>query len=246
MATWDKQLFKDSPLSIAQGEVNGHSGEHKFGAAPAMSQNNTGTIWDVNDTLYPWASWTTSGTLTVPVVAAADTGKTVTLVGLDSNFNLQTDSVVVSSSAAVNTTSTWRRVYRAYVSAGDGNVGNIDVQKGGVTVLRITAGLGQTLMSVYTVPKGYTAYLTHVVSTCQAGADTTIHVFCKVQGQSTFRIAHTYEVSGTGGAYGHQFGIPLRLPELTDIDFQATVRSNNARITCSFDMVLVEDGYEHG
>ena len=243
--SWGKQMFKDSPLSIAQGEVNGHSGEHKFGAVPAMSQNNTGTIWDLDDTPYPWSSWATSGTLSIPAVTGADNGKAVTIVGLDADYNAQTEAVVVSSGGSVTTTSTWRRVYRAYVSTGATNEGAIDIQKSGVTVLRINADLGQTLMAIYTVPKGYTAYLTHVVTTCQAGADATIHMFRRFQGQNAFRIAHTSEVSGTGGTYDHQFGIPLKLPELTDIDFQAAVRSNNARITAAFDLVLVDNDYEH-
>ena len=202
--------------------------------------------WDEDDTTQPWSSWTTSGTLSIPAVSGADNGKTVTIVGLDADYNAQTEAVVVSSSGTVTTTSTWRRVYRAYVSTGATNEGTVDIQKSGVTVLRINADLGQTLMAIYTVPKGYTAYLTHVVSTCQAGADATIYMFRRFQGQDAFRIAHTFEVSGTGGTYDHQFGIPLKLPELTDIDFQAVVRSNNARITSAFDMILVEDGYEHG
>ena len=77
MPTWSKQLFKDSPLSIAQGEVSGHSLQHKFGAVPAMSQNQSGTIWDINDTDYPWSSFSTAGTLSVPAVNASDNGKSL-------------------------------------------------------------------------------------------------------------------------------------------------------------------------
>ena len=56
---------------------------------------------------------------------------------------------------------------------------------------------------------------------------------------------HSFEVSGTGGQYDYTFSVPLRIPEKTDIDVRATVRSNNARITAAFDIILVEDGYEH-
>lgn len=243
--SWEKQLFKDSVLSIAQGEVNGHSGVHKFGAVPAMSQNNTGTVWDVNDTTYPWSSWDTAGTVSILAVNASDNGKTVTLVGLDANYEDQTEEVVVSSSGAVTTTNTWKRLYRAYISTGEDNVGNITVQKGGTTVLQITAGKGQTLMAIYTVPANHTAYLICGVCSVQDGADATGNMFVRYDGQSAFRIGHSFEVTGKGGPYSHKFAVPIRLPEKTDIDVRATVRSNNARVTAAFDMILVQDGYEH-
>lgn len=243
--SWEKQLFKDSVLSIAQGEVNGHSGVHKFGAVPAMSQNTTGTVWDVNDTTYPWSSWDTAGTVSIPAVNASDNGKTVTLVGLDANYEDQTEEVVVSSSGAVTTTNTWKRLYRAYISTGEDNVGAITVQKNGTTVLQITAGKGQTLMAIYTVPANHTAYLICGVCSVQDGADATGDMFVRYDGQSAFRIGHSFEVAGKGGPYSHKFAVPIRLPEKTDIDVRATVRSNNARVTAAFDMILVQDGYEH-
>lgn len=241
--TWAKQLFKDSPLSIAQGEVSGHSFIHKFGAVPAMSQNQTGTVWDINDTVYPWASWDTAGTVTIPAVATDD-GLVVVISGLDANYLPQSETVTVSSSAAITTTNTWSRIFRAYCTSGN-NVGNINIQKGGVTVARITAGKGQTLMSVYTVPAGYTGYLKQGVATCQSGADATGDMYVRYFGQQSFRIGHSFEVSGTGGQYDYVFSVPLRIPEKTDIDVRTTVRSNNARITAAFDIILVEDGYEH-
>ena len=245
--TWAKQLFKDSPLSIAQGEVSGHHGEHKFGAVPSMSQGQSGTIWDVSDTSYPWTAWDTAGTVTIPAVNASDNGKTVTIVGLDADFEPQEETLTVSSAGTVTSTLSYARLYRAYMVTGVANVANINVQKGGTTVLRITAGKGQTLMAVYTVPARCTAYFKQVCSTCQANADATVDVYFRLadSGLLPFRIGHTFEVSGAGGQYMHQFGIPLALPEKTDIDLRATVRSNNARITASFDMILVRDGYEH-
>lgn len=243
--TWSKQLFKDSPLSIAQGEVNGHSGEHKFGAVPAMSQNQTGTIWDVNDTTYPWASWASAGTVTIPTVNASDNGKKITIVGLDVDYNAQSEEITVSSSGSVTSTNSYIRLYRAYVSEGATNVAAINVQKSSVTVLRINANMGQTLMAIYTVPAGYTAYLVQGTATCQDGADATGNMYVRYDGQSAFRIGHSFEIAGDGGQYLYKFAIPIRLPAKTDVDVRATVRSNNARITAAFDMILVQDGYEH-
>ena len=242
---WDKQLFKDSPLSIAQGEVNGHSGEHKFGAVPSMSQNQTGTIWDVDDTTYPWASWDTAANIQLPACNASDNGKKITIVGLDGNYNLQTAEMTLDSGGVTAGVETWSRIYRAYISEGETNVGDVDIEKSSVVVARINAGKGQTLMSIYTVPSGYTAYLMQGTATVQDGADATANMYVRYDGQDAFRIGHSFEVAGNGGQYFYKFAVPRKLPAKTDIDVRATVRSNNARMTSAFDMILVQDGYEH-
>lgn len=241
--TWAKQLFKDSPLSIAQGEVNGHSSIHKFGAVPTMSNNNSGTVWDVNDTDYPWSSWDTPSTIQIPAVATDD-GLSITVEGLDENFEIQTATAVISSTVATPVVGTWSRVYRAYCTNAS-NVGAIPIQKGGVTVANIIAGKAQTLMAVYTVPANTTGYLMKGTCTCGASADATGDVYVRYEGQPNFRIGHSFEVSGTGGEYTYEFSVPIRLPAKTDIDVRAAVRTNNARVTAAFDFILVKDGYEH-
>lgn len=240
MPTWEKQLFKDSPLSIAQGEVSGHSLQHKFGAVPAMSQNQSGTVWDVNDTNYPWSSFSSAGVLSVPAVNASDNGKSLVIIGLDSDYTEISETVTLSSAGAVTTTNSFLRVHRAYLTS-DTNVAVVNIQKGGVNVARLNAGKAQTLMAIYTVPAGYTAYLTQGTSTCQDGADATGDMFIRYYGQGAFRVGHTFEVCGDGGQYFYPFSVPVAIPEKSDIDIRATVRSNNARITAAFDMIIVKN-----
>lgn len=228
-------------IFLANGQVINTSFVHKFGATPAMSQNQTGSVWDVNDTLYPWSAFDTAGVLTIPAVNASDNGSTITVLGLDNNYDEVAENFVVSSSGVVTGTQTFKRVYRAFMlDGGLANVGNINVQRGGTTVLRITAGKSQTQMTIYTVPRGYNAFLTKGVMTCQANADATGDMFVRFFGQSTFRVGHSFEVSGAGGEYQYEFTIPLKIPEKSDIDVRASVRSNNARVSAAFDMILVK------
>ena len=229
-------------LGVAKGQFDDITSIHKFGAVPAMSQNQSGTIWDVNDTTYPWSSFDTAGTLSIPTVNASDNGKSVVLVGLDSDYLELSETVTVSSSGATTTTQSFKRIFRAYVTNGSvTNVGDIVVQKGGTTVATIKAGKAQTLMAVYTVPAGKTGYMLKGVATCQAGADATGEMFIRYFGQDSFRVGHSFEVSGTGGEYLYDFGIPIKIPEKSDIDVRCSVRSNNARVTAAFDMILDED-----
>ena len=224
---------------MSAGRLLGASFVHKFGATPQMSINQTGTIWDVNDTVYPWSAFNTPGVLTIPAVNASDNGYTVTVIGLDENYNEITENFTVSSSTTTTGTKTFKRVYRAFcTSGGTTNVGNINVQRGGTTVLRINAGKAQTLMAIYTVPKGKRAYITQGTCTIQASGDATGDMFIRYFGQDQFRVGHSFEVSGAGGQYFYPFSVPVEVPEKSDIDIRATVRSNNARITAAFDIIL--------
>lgn len=240
-----KRFFDNSSLAeqifIASGQMARISSEHKFGAVPAMSQNTTGTVWDVDDTLYPWSAFDTAGAITVAAVNASDNSKQVRIIGLDANWDIQDETVTVSSSGAVTVPGTWKRVYRAFMTNGSvNNVANVNIQKGGTTVARITAGVGQTLMAVYTVPRGYTAYLCKGVATAQSGADGSGFMYVRYKDQASYRVGHTFEVTG-GGEYNYEFSVPIRIPEQSDIDVRVTTRTNNGRYTAAFDMILARN-----
>lgn len=227
----------NAELGIAKGQYRNVFSIHKFGAVPAMSQNQTGTIWDVNDTIYPWSTWDTAGTIQLPACNASDDGKEMVISGLDGDYNEQTITVTLDSNGVTAPSETWSRVFRAYM-VDDDNVADVLIQKSSVTVGKIAAGKSQTLMAVYTVPAGHTAYLLKGTCTVQDGADATGDMFIRYNGQSSFRVGHSFEVCGDGGQYVYDFGVPVRIPEKSDIDIRASVRSNNARVTAAFDMIL--------
>ena len=227
-------------LQVSRGQIPGHSVLHKFGAVPAMSINTTGTVWDINDTLYPWSAFATAGVLTVDRASASDADKTITIIGLDASYNEITENVTLTNATGNATTKSFIRVYRAYMHNGSAaNVGNIDINRSTTVVARITAEKAQTLMGVYTVPAGYSLYLTQGVMSVQAGADATGDFYVRYGGQSAFRIAHTFEVASA--EYFYAFHAPFRLPEKSDIDIRASLRSNNARITAAFDAYLIKE-----
>lgn len=229
-------------IFIANGQVFNTSFNHKFGAVPAMSQNTTGTVWDKNDTLYPWSAFDTPGTLTVSTTTAngtlssLDDGKSITVEGLDENFNPVSETITITGNAGTGT-QTFARVSRAYTS--DNHLAQFRVSRGGTEVLRIQIGKAQTLMAIYTVPKNYTAFLTKLICTAQASADGTGQMFFRYGGTGAFRIGHQFEVSG-GGEYQYEFTIPIKLPEKTDVDVRMATRSNNGSYTACFDLVLVK------
>jgi len=237
---WDE----DFKLNVSRGKVRGAEALYKFGAVPQMSINTTGTVWDKNDTLYPWSSFDSAGVIVAAQANSSDNGKKVTVLGLDDDFNETSEEFTLSSSGTVTGTVLFRRIYRAYITEGVANVGTVTFTKGGVDVLLITAGRAQTLMAIYTVPAGYTGYIYQGVASAEAGADATGDLFVRRYGESAFRIGHSFEVSGTGGDYNYSFSFPVQIPEKSDIDVRMTTRANNGRYTAAFDILLVQEAIE--
>ena len=236
---------EDLNLNISRGLVKGTSFIHKFGSVPSMSISTTGTIWDVDDTLYPWSAWANTGTLSVQTTLVngtpdtADSGLDIVLVGLDDDFNVIEETVTISGSTGT-TTSIFSRIYRAYTS--ENNTTQFRVSRDATEVARINIGKAQTLMSLYTVPLGYTGHMCKQIASLEYGADATINTFVRYGGTGAFRISHTGEVSGSGMPYSYKFTVPLPFPEKTDIDIRAVVRTNNARVTSAFDIILIKNG----
>jgi len=229
-------------LGVAANHFDGLKHEHRIGAVPAMSQGQSGTIWDVNDTDYPWSAFDTATTLTVDRASASDADKLVLIEGLDENYYPISELVTLTNATGNATAESFLRIQRITMTNGSSNnVGDITVKASTTIVARIKAGRGRSLMGIYTVPAGYSGYLIKGACTCIAGADATGDMYVRYFGQESFVVGHSFEVAGSGGEYTYDFPIPLRIPEKSDVDVRAMVRSNNARITVAFDMLLEAD-----
>ena len=225
-------------LQLARGQIPGHLFRHRQGRVPAMSQNTTGTVWDVNDTLYPWSAWDTAGTITVDRADAADADKNVIITGLDADYNPVSTTITLTNATGNTSATVFKRLDQILMNGTSANVGQIDVLKGATVVGRILAGVGQSLKGTFTVPAGYTAYLTQGSMTIQNGADATGTFFYRLLGDR-FLIGHTFEVASS--EYQYAFTCPFALPEKTDIDVRASVRSNNALVTAAYDIILIKE-----
>jgi hypothetical protein len=235
------KYLTDERLALSRNLVRNASWIHKFGAVPTMSINTTGTVWDKNNTLYPWATWDTPSVINVDRADAADANKRITVIGLDANYNQISETITLTDATNNVSVNQFIRVFRAFIVDGSTNVGTINIQVNSTDVALIIADKGQTLMAVYTVPAGYTGYLLKGTCTAQLGADATGDMFIRYFGQSSFRVGHTFEVNGGGGQYLYEFGVPIPIPEKSDIDVRVSTRSNNGRFTAAFDMILIEN-----
>lgn len=237
------QFHTDHPtpnvyLDIARGSISNSKIVHKFGANFDIDQGtDPESVWSGGG-VYPWASLSSAQTIYCLSTDAGDT-TTLTLQGLDANYDEISETVTLTGTSAVTTTNTFLRVFRMTYDAT--NVGTITartVSASGTVVAQIDAGYAQTLMAVYTVPAGFTAYLVALDATIDGTKTCQMLMYHRLFGKP-FRIAHVAE---SDGHYRYDFTAPLTVPEKTDIDIRINeVSGNDARVTANFDLVLIKD-----
>jgi len=243
-----------SNIPIAGGLVDGYSAIHKFGRNPNVG-NIPETIW-MHGGIYQYLDVGSDSTVYV-YSASSDDGPgndgahTITVQGLDNDFNLIEETITVNGAAS---TASFLRVYRAFVAtagvlaANDGNVIISTAAAGGGTVLAdigvigsgTTTGLGQTQLALYTIPAGKTGYITtwNIGVAPTNNAVTVTLLSRELGGGATFRTKDIVDI--VGGYTTQNYSIPLRFPEKTDIEVRGTGDTSSV-ISSSFDIILVDN-----
>ena len=205
------------------------------------------TIWDGGG-LYTYL--TSAGVLTVTSTdgddAAAGTGaRTVTVEGLDANYNQVSETLTVGGGVVVLSF----QVFRAFVATSGSsgtNEGTISIAQGATTLAQIRTvgtpsltGLGQTFMSIYTVPAGYTGYIFDWnVSTAKADGD----VFLVKKGHNDNGTWRSQDVMHTNqNSIERNYKFPLKIEEKADIEVRALSPTNNMKCAATFCILLVQN-----
>ena len=212
---------------------------NKFGYNTAVGSNYE-VLSDLGTDPLPSTATTVSLVSSSGNDTAGGTGaQTVEVQGLDANYNLQTSVVTMAGASAATTGSDeYLRVFRMRVlTAGtnETNVGNITASIGGTDIARISADAGQTLMGIYTVPAGYTAFLKKFQASISKNQEATVQFRTK-----TFNNG-AWQVKGQFGTFAntieYDYTIPLRIEEKTDIQFRAKAGATS-EMGVVFDLLL--------
>jgi len=169
MTTWTRHLYEHDSLAIAKGEVNGYSVVNIFGYQSTVGTSDI-CVWE---NAAPYVFPTSAVTMSVVSTSAVDDTGTakVLITGLDANHDVLTEIVNLDGTTPVTTANAFLHINNVrLIEAGVGqttNVGTITVTNNGTTYAKILPSVGQTQMSQYTVPAGYSFYLTRVNSYAQ-------------------------------------------------------------------------------
>ena len=248
-------LTEPFDLQVARGQITGHKTIFKFGNNPDIN-GSLETIWSRGGLyVYPTSAIQMKVSSSSADDAALGTGaRTVSVQGLDQNYNEVAETITLNGQTEVLTTNTFIRVFRAFViTAGSGETaaGTIYVGTGTVTAgvpatvyAEIALGDNQTTMATWTVPAGYTFFVYR--GTFSASSN---NVSQYILGKFMFRpfggvFRNAADVTVNTGAIQYDFELPLALPEKSDIEAQAIALSgSNFYVTASFEgMYILNSG----
>lgn len=165
--------YEPFELQVARGQITGHSIVNIFGFMPSAAFSAGGiyrTVWE-NAPTTDYAFPSSAVTMSLVSTNNADTAS-ILIVGLDANYNLISETLVLNGTTPVLSVNKYLRVNNISVSVGSPTnpAGVITLTNGGVTYAQIstaqfgsgagnTASIGVSQMGVYTVPAGNTLYL---------------------------------------------------------------------------------------
>lgn len=237
-------------LQVARSQIAGHEFNFKFGFNPDVD-NALETIWTQGG-LYSYLSAATIlkvSSSSTDDTAAGTGARTVEIFGLDGNYNEISETVTLNGQTAVNTTNSYLRINRGIVrSAGSGgqNAGVIYAGTGTVTAgvpantyLSIAISDNQTLMALWTVPAGYTAFLLETdvtVATTQNNKYCTAKLVARPYGE-VFQVKDAFVKSQS--TTNQVYTVPLVFEEKTDLEWRAIGDSAGADIAISGAMDIV-------
>jgi hypothetical protein len=151
----------DFGLNVARGLVKGVTGLSISGYSSAVSSSFV-PLWEINGsyTYLPSAQ-----VLRVWSDSASDTNVSILISGLDANYDPITETVVLTNgTTGVLTTKQFLRVNNMATIGSVNAIGTIRAGSSdkSITLAGIVDGNGRSQMSIYTVPNGYTFYLSQV------------------------------------------------------------------------------------
>ena len=152
--------YEPFDLQVSRGQITGHQTLSLFGYQAAVA-NTKIPVWE-NATVYTYI--TSASTLTlVSSSASDDTLASVLISGLDSSFNIISETLNLNGTTGVTTAKSYFRVNSLLmVSPGTSqttNAGVITLKQSSNIVAQINTGIGKSQMAIYTVPAGYSFYL---------------------------------------------------------------------------------------
>lgn len=213
-------------LAVAQGKVPGVTGLSISGY-----RASTGTgfypAWD--GTTYTYFS--SAQAVRVWSGSASDTNVSVLITGLDANYVQQTETVVLTNGATgVLSTKLFLRVNSISLTRIPQNVGTIQAGSSDKTItlayIDPTSGnsAGRSQMTVYTVPAGYTFYLTQSNWYINSNQGAFYRSWTETP-TGLINIILTFPILDN---YASTKVVPRPYPEKTDIQWQVSTANNTA------------------
>lgn len=229
--------IEDFNLQVARGQIQGHSTLNIYGYQPSIG----GTFIPV---------WENATAYTYPVAAtqmhlAGSNGDTASIViqGLDANYNMISETAVLNGTTAVTTVKSYLRINSLRVSVGSATnpAGVVTLKDLTDTIIyaQINAGVGRSQAAIYTVPAGYTFYLSRIdINTSLNGSNFATYQNKTVDVNGVVQLTQQAPFAIN---YHTQRVMPRPFLEKTDIQLQCKVNSTTGAVSISQEGYLIQN-----
>jgi len=209
-------------------------------------------------------TYTYSATADIGILSSSNAGDTqdVEIRGLDTSGNMLTQTFTLNGQTDVDLSATgndYKRVFRMKNQGSTDFAGNIYLRTNGSTQTSgvpdtantvraiVQNGNNQTLMSIYTVPTGKTAYLDAFFAS-EGGSSRSTNYIIRIKARPSggvFQLKHKTSISsGATSHFNHPHLVPEKFDAGTDIEFTAEITEaaiTAADVSTGFDIILVDD-----
>ena len=218
-------------MQVAMGKVPGVTGLSISGYNPAVGTSFV-PAWETN-TAYTYFS--SAQQVRVWSASASDTNVSVKVDGLDADYLPISETVTLTNgTTGVLTTASFLRVNNISLTRVPQNVGEIHAGNTGKTITLATIGTaanisaGRSQMSIYTVPAGYTFFLTQSNwYTNQTGSQTALYRSWTQSPTGLINIVLTFPMQQQ---YNSVKVVPRSYAEKTDIQWQVASSNGDSKI----------------
>ena len=247
--------YEPFELQVARGQISWHKRLFQFGTNTAVGTGFS-TIWaGGSSTLYTYPSAAT--VLKISSGSASDTAagtgaRTVIVYGLDANYNEISEIVSLNGQTAVNTVNSYIRFNEMLVlTAGSGGtaagilyagVGTVTTGVPATIYGQVPLGYNSSDQAFWTVPAGYTAYITSCTWT---SANTTANI--AVTGSLNIRpLNGVFSVQSTckmlaGNSFDRHFDTAVQVLEKSDIEMRAASSTAGSSVTGEFHVIYIQN-----
>lgn len=224
--------YEPFDLQVSRGQVDGHTPIQIFGYSVAVGATAFGPLWEgLTSSGGTYAYPSSAAQLVLVSDSASDTSAlSVKIDGLDANYAPLSETIAMNGTTNVTTTNSFLRINLISTTNGV-NVGNITAKISTTTYAKINAGIGQTQMSIYTVPAGYTFYLDAVQGNANILFTASNYIlYAEYNKYNTTGEINSLSQSTFVQYFSQANKNPIAHPEKTDLQFQVKASTGTTNI----------------
>lgn len=223
-------------LQVSRNLIKGHSVVNIFGYQEQVNSTFV-PIWE-NATVYTYPLAAT--TMQIVSSSASDTAVAVRIFGLNAAYEPITEVVTLNGTTPVATIGSYLRINSLVTVTGNA-AGTITLSASGVTYGKINIGVGRSQMSLYTVPAGYSFYLTRVDMFSNLSGGSGNHCLYKVESKFPNGVELDVLQAPFTDRYEARRVCPFQYLEKTDIQWQVKTSQQTAEIGAVIEGILIRN-----